>query len=330
MNKEEDSAPLFSKKRKLSRFLAQEMLYDFVSDALDEERKKSVQDFLDRDEDLRTEEEHIRQAMVYCQSLSGVQISEPLSQQIGSRTQLWQIVVERLGWSNWPDPTKWLIEALGLSVLVAGVALFLPWEKLGFDSSAPDTQVVLLEKEKENDKVIATKSPPEDSTAEGKMAKAVKNKNAKVKTEIAKKIKEQKIATLSTSNRKQAKDSFAKQKAVEQNMAQKKKKVVKAAASGNAFLYRGKVVASDLDVATTALIEKLNSLGATKGGKVEIGWRKPNASYFHFVMGEEYFSDVKNAFSEHGKFVIDKTPHRRVMPAGKIRFIIEVKGATIN
>ena len=38
--------PHFSKKRELTRFLCQELLYDYVSGALDHDRKLAVEEFL--------------------------------------------------------------------------------------------------------------------------------------------------------------------------------------------------------------------------------------------------------------------------------------------
>ncbi|MEZ4870794.1 MAG: hypothetical protein R2827_00840 [Bdellovibrionales bacterium] len=333
MSENESNSNLFSKKRRLSRFLAQEMLYDYVAGSLDEDREKAVKEFLEQDEELKREEQALRQAIKYCNQLSETQISEPLAKQIGTQFNLLPYIVDKLGWSNWPDLAKWAIQALGLSLAVAVGAMFLPWDRLGFESRPGETEIVVVEKDADNPvATVATPVPDSQNIEESEIQVAVNTKNLEVKQKIAEKIQEANSdaenEVVKSESEIQA-DEKTRIEAGKRLEAAKKQKEVKEP-TGNPFVYRGNIRASKLDEATQDLVNTIKQLGGRKGGKVEIGWRKPNASYFHFIVNEEHLGQIRKAFGKYGEFELTKTPHRRMMPAGEIRFIIEVKDASVG
>tara|TARA_B100000749_G_scaffold280455_1_gene276602 strand:+ start:37208 stop:38221 length:1014 start_codon:yes stop_codon:yes gene_type:complete len=334
-NREDQS--LFARERKLSRFLVQEMLYDYVTDQLDKDRHAGIAEFLKNDEELQSEEKSIRQALEYCEELGRTEISEPLSDQIGTQFRLVPWLVDKLGWSQWPDLAKWSVEAFVLSGVVAIVAVFLPWDKLGFESSQSSPEIVLLEKEaveKPARPIVEEQNLSDvNRPASPDLIAAVESKNQQVREKIAQKIKEENVpkeVPQEKSEEEIAAENRAKAEAQIRLEASKNKERVVSKPKGNPFLYRGSIGAVNLDTITPQIANEIKNLGGKKGGKVEIGWRKPNASYFHFIVNEEHLGDIKKIFGQHGELQIKKTPHRRVMPSGKIRFIIELKDNDVN
>lgn len=96
--------------------------------------------------------------------------------------------------------------------------------------------------------------------------------------------------------------------------------------AGAGGLYRGTLFVSDLATANEKIKNKMQALGATKAGEVELGWLKsPNLAYYHYIISEKNIHDaevfLKNSGSLHVKF----EPHPRKVPSGSKRFIIEVK-----
>ena len=106
------------KSRVLSKFLCQEMLYDYVTDNLDEGRKKSVADFIKENPDMKSEEEALRKSLEYCESLSKTNVSEPLVQELIEAKSRMNTFVNKVHWSSWSDQVKWGAEAFLVSMFV--------------------------------------------------------------------------------------------------------------------------------------------------------------------------------------------------------------------
>ena len=121
------------KSRTLSRFLCQEMMYDYVTDNLDEERKQAMKDYIQRSEETQEDLEAFQEALNYCEQLSHLTPTEPLIERVKSQSSLSKKIISALSWNNWPQPVKWTLQGALVSVLAAGVAIFLPWESLQID-----------------------------------------------------------------------------------------------------------------------------------------------------------------------------------------------------
>jgi len=72
------------------------------------------------------------------------------------------------------------------------------------------------------------------------------------------------------------------------------------------------------------------SLGGQKAGEVQIGWRKPDGSYFHFSLEEDKLEELKQFMSSYGPVRFYKDPHWRVMPQGKIRIILWIEDSDLQ
>lgn len=135
-------------KRKLSRFLCREMLYDFVTNSLDDSRRKAVEDFLKQDFDTQQDLENLKEGIKYCSDLGETKISLPLMQEIRDYKGFWGRLKEGRLWSSWPDSIKWGIEAVAISAVAAIVAMVIPWKKVSQIFPKTDSQVVLVEVKK--------------------------------------------------------------------------------------------------------------------------------------------------------------------------------------
>lgn len=66
------------------------------------------------------------------------------------------------------------------------------------------------------------------------------------------------------------------------------------------------------------------ALGGEKAGEVELGWKRGSGRYYHFALPEENEKKLLERLQVYGPVRISKDPHPRVMPPGKVRFILWV------
>ena len=118
------------RKHKLSRFLCQEMLYDYVMDKLDPNRKESVRDSLANDEHIREALENLREGLSYSHKLKGVTPSRPLVEKLLVAETPSRRLTKKLSFKELPATLRLALEALGVSLTVAIVVIFLPWNQM--------------------------------------------------------------------------------------------------------------------------------------------------------------------------------------------------------
>ena len=83
--------------------MCQELLYDYVTDSLDNDRKEDVKNFLDNNEDCHLEKENIEFALKYLNQLSKTEISKPVEAQLTSKELSVHELVNYLNWYRWND-----------------------------------------------------------------------------------------------------------------------------------------------------------------------------------------------------------------------------------
>lgn len=97
-------------------------------------------------------------------------------------------------------------------------------------------------------------------------------------------------------------------------------------ATGAGGLFRGTLFVTDLAAANEKIKKRMNELGATKAGEVELGWLKsPNLAYYHYIISEKNMQEAEAVMRESGSLHVKFEPHPRKVPVGSKRFIIEVK-----
>lgn len=357
--------PIRSKKRKLTKFLCREMLYDYTKSYLDEERTKAVREYLAEDEALQEDLYHLKSAMEYCRELGQLKVDENFLQYLARNKSNYTQFRELLAWRNLPEFAKWSLEALIISLSVAVFTIFVPWDRMVHwipkdnspqkemqDPSLPiaeDSEVPINKEKSEGEIDSDQKQSLEASVpikegqvqAEGVNAVAaidqvpeVVKTPGKVDYKDTDRIAKKSVVT-SESNElsqieklKNEKSSTSKDdEYFTQNETISKKKAIlvgsKQALKGE--LYRASISLRSVDKVTEELIQQIVSLGGKKAGKVKLGWKKSNSSYFHFYMSKENLEDLKGYIGKYGKLKVSKEPHWRVMPEGQIRMILEVE-----
>ncbi len=335
------------KERKLTKFLCREMIYDYLKGSLDEDRRRAVEKYLSQDEDLREEVERLQSAINYCQELSGAQLSQDFFEEVSEKNSKLSDWLVALSWGKLPDPVKWVLEAVVIAVIVAGFSIYVPWENL-FRSFPRDKAPMVVEIEpalevaKEDSIQLEQESRESIDVAGGLVeTKASQTNQAGFESsQDSSRVQKPSVAETLVSTdpvdledvkhgelRGSGEQHEEHGEELEEAAAPTKKRPIlvgkKEALKG--VLFRAFMKLDDIERHTEEFREKILSLGGEKAGEVQVGWRKPDGSYFHFSLDEENLEPLKQFMSEYGPVRFYKDPHWRVMPEGKIRMILWVE-----
>jgi hypothetical protein len=91
------------------------------------------------------------------------------------------------------------------------------------------------------------------------------------------------------------------------------------------FVYRAFMTLPNLDEVGPKIADNIRDLGGEKAGEVELGWKRGTGRYYHFSLPEESEEKILEELRAYGPVRISKDPHPRVMPKGKIRFILWIE-----
>ena len=291
------------KKRELSDFMTQELLYDYVKDILDDERKKSVEEVLQKSEEVRQDLKTIQSGIQYLESLSKTQVSTALAQQVSERMTYFGQIQKMMSYENWPPFVKWTLEAVLVISVVIIVSLIAPWAQVkDFVMQSKNSDLILAELPK-------TESNPQNESL-NKIEKVEKGHfedegqaPAAAAAEVAANTPKPEVPV---------KKSAA--AAAIPKVEEPKKK---------GFVYRGTLVIVNVEVGTTKLKDMIVELGGRKAGEVELGWRRNEGDYyFHFTIPESKLGTLEEYFKTLGTIKLSKDPHPRIMPDGIVRMII--------
>jgi hypothetical protein len=311
--------PLRRKPRKLTKFLCQELLYDYMTGHLDADRKKAVEEYLSEHPEMRVELKEMAEAVSYCDKLSQTKLSDELTESLAQVRLASEVVAEKVAYRNWPDLLKWSTEATIISVCVAGIAMVVPWNSIRTVFERPSSEhVILADVEKKIDeKDVDVPSaapifigPPKPPGGEAPAATAAPVAVAPKATPIP----------APTATPTPVLKVIAKTDEVKPNPNDKR-------GQPKGLLYRIMMNHANIRTLAPTISDRIRELGGKKAGQVEIGWRKSNGNYFHFAMPEKEYQKLISTLGGYGPVRIYKSPHERVMPAGSIRIILWVEDA---
>ncbi len=293
--------PLKKKKsRLLSRFMAQELLYEYVVGHLDEERKQALIEFIPDCDETKSELENLERGIQICDELKNLKMDTALIDSILNMRSKGERAVQSLNPKNWPDFLRWGLEALGISILVAGIAITLPWSKFAKLIPQHPNDITLVEAKKE--KIVApvavAAAPVAIPLTEAPVIKPPDH------------VKELSAAQI------------AKDEALEEGPP------AKGPAKG--VLFRAFMAFEDTEQVGDQIRAAILSLGGLKAGTVELGWHKPGGKYYHFKIPQANFEALKNRLEAVGPVRISKESHPRVMPQGQIRIILWVEDKSLQ
>lgn len=320
--------PLKHKKRKLTRFLCQELLLDYILGNLDQGRRRAVEEFLPTCKDTQKEYEILKRGYDYAHKLKGLQIQKSLLDELYAIQSPAEHLQQKLSWKNWPETLRWISESLLISVVVAIFAVLVPWTKLAQMMPKRSQDLVLaeagresIEKQKVDDgkKEESPAAPPVEAkvaeatppASEGQSGSAINitppqpPTSSKDATSTAKKIAAKIVSNMAIPEE-------------GPSTAEKPK--------GKGELYRAFMNIQNLEQFAPQITQQIIKLGGEKAGQVELGWKKPGGHYYHFTLAESDYDRLLTSLGAFGPVRISAEPHPRVMPKGKIRIILWVEG----
>ncbi len=117
-------------KRKLTTFLAQEMLYDFAMGTLDHERRLAVEEFVAGDRECQSILESIRGSLVFAEKLSATELKPEALAHLKESENMITLSRRYSKWHTWPDSMRWSIVAVSVSIIFAGAVAMVPWQRI--------------------------------------------------------------------------------------------------------------------------------------------------------------------------------------------------------
>lgn len=329
-------------RRKLSRFHAEELLFEYCSGHLDPIRQRLVHEAMLTDPELAAEVQKIRSAIDYCGELSHwpISVKEIEDLKVANQTGL-EVIFERTKIQSWPTGLRLAVESLLVVSAVFVVGLMMPWNAIiGFMQPekglltlsevrremgvvAGETQLASSEKRE----IVYVDEGVSETEVERLARPAIESLGivprlnppaapGPLKPEVADLAITKVVPRLETTNPKPL--------ASPQIQATPEEKAT-ATAKGIGLLYRGDFAVTNVEANSPKLVSFIAELGGRKAGDVPLGWNNGKGAYFHFTLPEAKLAELERFLGEYGSLNLTKETHTRVMPEGIIRLIIEVQ-----
>jgi hypothetical protein len=347
------------KHKKLTRFLCQELLYEYVSGTLDRTRKKDVDEYLPTCRDSQRELENLKKGMGYASDVASIEVSASLRQGLMQFEPAWKKRLRAL--SIWSSQRGWrmLPYVFVAGSIGLGVYITKPWQQ----SDLQHREIIMAEQVRTEPKLdrpvsspqveAATKNltgpntpslivqngvmapppappkPEKVAVAESETESEAETGNLKpVPVAVAKPPPEPvPPAKPNLGMTKDLSGEFSLSKAQEASEDDEKQEI----GTGKGTLVRAMITVNTFDAAWPSIRDKVISLDGKAAGNVELGWlRRPNESYFHFSLPESNYADLESFLKTFGPVRISRERHPRVMPQGQIRIILTVKDGGKN
>lgn len=343
----------YSKKgqRKVSEFIGQELLYDYITSKLDPERSVAVEEFVKKSREAQNDIQKINNGMSYLEHLSDTQVAQSIIDQVKAPSSFFHVLLQKLQFDEWPSGVKMGLEVFVVAVGVISISMVIPWHKLTQFQFDRQKEVILAEVSKSHDsnKEIEQNGQKEDESQKFMDEAPVGTSNTQTATQAIAQTKTQtnvqsnvqlgsKVNTqLNLQKKNESKDSIPKPAVVETKASAtskddtgKTESVLVAASEKKSekkqgFLYRGKIQVTNLVATTPKFVEKITELGGRKAGEVSLGWKKDAGTYFHFTIPESKYQSLLDFSKDYGKLILQKEKHERVMPDGIIRIIFTIE-----
>lgn len=312
--------------REVTPFIGHELLYDYIADHLDAERKAAVEDHLKFSVDAQLDLAKIQRGYDYAKKLGETEVSEPVVSRISTPSNYLTVLMQKSNFDKWPQGIKWGLEALVVVTVIVTLLTVTPWQKvLDLEVFKSSKDVVLAEVTKGTSTSSVESAAPggedkpqfadEDAEELGTTAVSDAKGPSIPKVELKEDVKVAKAPSPTPSPSPTP-------------VSKAEEKPEPAAATAGGFLYRGEIAITNISVNGAKITEKIVSLGGRKAGSVELGWQKtPTSMYYHFTIPEAKYQELNTFLATYGTPQIAKEKHVRVMPDGIIRLILIVDEA---
>ncbi len=331
-----------TEKRKLTPFLAHEMLFDFATEQLDPDRRAAVAAFVVDDRESQNLLAAIRRGLAYAESLKAIELTEECLMELDQAENLVSLSKRIARWSEWPDSLRWSIIAVGVSVSTAALVVLIPWKSMpifrsgpSFDSGSIEIARVEPRPSQGNDPNLAANLAANlvDEDKESESGPFEGSGDEEFSEEASGAIPAQQpvlpdpnsavaaVSVAPTPSLPAARIELPQASPVNSS-ASPVSSVVK---SSRSFVYRAFMTLGDLEDIAPKITQQIKELGAEKAGEVELGWRRGSGRYYHFTIPELNEQKLLDSLRVYGPVRISKDPHPRVMPEGQVRFILWIE-----
>lgn len=308
-------------KREITTFFGHELIYDYINGTLDVERRKAVEEFMQKSKTADEDYNKILKGIEYADQLGHTIVAQPIIEQISEPPTYLSELLKKTNFDRWPIGVKWGLEALIVVSVIAVFMIILPWDKAMKLAIIPNKKEIVLAEVTHEQKV----GDPE------KLKELEKTEPAQFEDEVVKKEEPQQVVAQTEAEKTKPKTEPDKAQlstnvaAVKSLPAQESKKM-QAAKNSEGFLYRGTLYVINLQAVSARIREKIVEFGGRKAGDVELGWKKtPTSEYYHFTIPEAKYEELNKFLADYGKIKLVKEKHTRLMPDGIIRLIITVE-----
>jgi hypothetical protein len=334
MSEEANRLPLSKKgQRQVTPFTGNELLYDYMSGILDEERRKAVESHLETSREAQLDFQKIQIGQQYAEKMRQITVSNALQERLSAPSSYLSVLFRKAKFDQWPVGLKWGLEALVVVFVVVTVLTVAPWEKVMKLRLSTGSDVVLTELNKSQTKKTVPQEAPETAETPQFVDEGIKAKDVTASPVPAVEAAPKPTATPAVVAKatpapvpSKAPAKVAVATAASEEESDEDSTDTSKASTG--YLYRGQIAVTNLEAVGPKIKDKIVELGGRKAGEVELGWQKtPESAYFHFTIPEAKYAELQAFLSEYGKAKISKDKHPRVMPDGIIRLIITVDEA---
>jgi len=294
--------------RQVTPFTGNELLYDYISGILDEERKRAVEAHLENSREAQQDLQKIQIGQQYAEKLKQIQVTSALQDRLSAPSSYLSVLFKKSRFDQWPVGLKWGLEALVVVFVIVTFLTVAPWEKvMKLRLSTGSSDVVLTELNKGITSKTTTAEAPAPVESPQFVDEGIKKEPAATPMVVAAASPAPAVKIKATP-------------VPEQNAESTK--------ASTGYLYRGQIEVTNLEAVGPKIVEKILELGGRKAGEVELGWEKtPGSAYFHFTIPEAKYEELQAFLSGYGTAKITKGEHPRVMPDGIVRLIITVDEA---
>lgn len=310
-------------KREMSAFIGRELLYDYATHKIDDERRAALDAYIKNSPEAQAELIELLNGLHYADRLSETLVAEPILEKVLEPNNYLTVLGKKANLESLPQSLRWVTEAVAVGFIILILSIVIPWKKIFIENwFARDKHLVLTELDRHAQPSIeklreleAFEKPEFEDEEANRQVLAGNAEKHESKQEAPIVTKQQNIAEPATQP-----------KVAEPKAAVSEKEQPKKISEG--FLFRGDLAVTNLEAIGPKLKDKIMDLGGRKAGEVELGWRKsPQTAYFHFTIPEAKYSELISFLSVYGSAKLVKEKHPRVMPDGIIRVIITVNEA---
>lgn len=313
-------------KRKLTPFLCQELLYDYATGQLDNDRKAAVEEFLRGDQECQRILDSIHKGIEYADKLSATQLKPETLKTLRESENAISLGRRYSSWKQWPEAVRWSLTAIVISSAVAATVAVIPWNRLpNFKGKKSDVIEIAQ---------LTNGNRPVDDNYEPQPGEAVADEGsgdeeieppesapAPTPTPTPKPARRTDIA-------RQLPAATHADEDPDENMSKDPETESRKETKPKGFVYRAFMSLSQLEEIGPKITDNIIELGGEKAGEVELGWKRGTGRYYHFTLPSDNEERLLEKLRGYGPVRISKDPHPRVMPEGQVRFILWVESTS--